>query len=141
MRSCTQSFRFWLALFAGLAVLEGIQAQTGADPTRPPGAWMAAQQPHSPGSELATEPASPGAQIVVISPTRKFAMVNGQAVRPGETYNGARLVAIYEDGVAWQRDGVTERTRNSPAVQKKIRGAEPMASAKKSRKTVNGEVQ
>ncbi len=79
-------------------------------------------------------------QIVVIGPERKFAMVNGQMVRPGETYRGSKLVAINEDGAVWRRDGVTEKSSMSPGVSKKIMGAEPMAGkAKAKKKPVNGE--
>ena len=140
----TGSLKFpcaWLVTLLGLIAVPSAQAQAMADPTRPAPAWLA-MQAQGPSSEPVAEPVSLDVQIVVIGPERKFAMVNGQTVRPGETYRGSKLVAINEDGAVWRRDGVTERSSMSPGVSKKIMGAEPMAGkAKAKKKPVNGEGQ
>jgi hypothetical protein len=136
--SRVRPLRFWLAALAGFAA-HGMAAAQMADPTRPPGAYVAGQQPRA--AEGLADPASTDAQIVVSGPSRRFAIVNGQAVRPGETVNGARLVAINKDGAVWDRDGVTERSDSSPAIRKTIRQAEPKDGKSKAKKSANGEVQ
>ena len=116
----------WLVLLAGTLLAMGASAQS--DPTRPPPAWLAGQQPVAPGAEAqSAEPTNPSAQIVVLSESRKFVVVNGQAIHLGESYNGARLVAIHRDGIVWRRDGVSEKAGANPAKSKK--------------KTATGEVQ
>ena len=134
-RSCA----CWLAVALGLGTLAPSQAQT--DPTRPASAWLAAQQQGVSGDPLA-EPSAPGVQIVVIGASRKFAMINGHPVRQGETYNGAKLLAVNEDGAVWQRDGAKEKSSMSPGIQKKLKSMEPTADkAKSNKKTVNGRIQ
>ena len=107
----------WSMAILALTVLGPCHAQALADPTRPPAAWLAAQ-PRAPGAEVVAEPTTPGVHIVVMGPTRKFVMVDGQAVRQGETINGSRLAAIDQDGVVWQRGGTREKSSMSPNVQK-----------------------
>ena len=132
----------WLGVLMGLAALAPVQAQTMADPTRPAPAWLAAQPPVPGAAPVVAEPTSPDVQIVVIGPSRKFAMVNGKPMRQGEIYNGARLVGIDHKGVVWQRDGTKEKMSMSPAVEKKIAGAGPTTGRGKSGKpVVHGEDQ
>lgn len=107
-----------LLMTAGLAASSLSHAQTSGDPTRPSPAWMALQ-PKPPGvAAVQVEAGAPGAQIVVVGPTRKFAMVDGQAVRPGETYKGSKLLGIGSNGLLWQTEGRREFTSMSPGVQK-----------------------
>ena len=129
-------------LSVGLTVPGPAQAEGMSDPTRPAAAWLAAQQPHAPGAEVVVaEPATPGIHIVVIGRTRKFAMVNGQAIRPGETYNGSRLVGVNDDGAVWQRDGRQEKTSMSPDVEKRPSAGQRWPKGKRSSDegTLNGE--
>lgn len=130
----------WAALLAVLATAAPCLAQALADPTRPAAAWLAAQ-PRPPGAPAADETSSHGVQITVTGPTRRFAIVDGYAVRVGETHNGAKLVAINQDGVVWQRGGVQEKSATSPAVQKIPSSTlgSTMRAERNSRKTVNGE--
>jgi hypothetical protein len=116
-----------LAAFAALAVLAPCHAQTLADPTRPAAVWLAAQ-PRTPGASAPAEPGTPGAQIVVIGPSRKFAIVDGHPVQAGDHYNGAKLVDIDKDSLVWQRGTGSERSSMYPAVEKTApggRGAQP----------------
>lgn len=106
-----------LFAIAGLVISALAYAQSSGDPTRPPPAWLALQ-PRLPGAPVEVERGTPGAQIVIVGPSRKFAMVDGQAVYPGETYRGSKLLGIGHDGVTWQTDGHREKTSMSPAVQK-----------------------
>ncbi len=141
---------FRLAAILGLAAMVPCHAQTLPDPTRPAPAWLAAQARVTGGAaagvaEVAApeQPIAPGVRIVVTGPTRKFAIVDGEAVRPGESYNGSRLASIDPDGVTWQKGGAQEKSSMSPDVQKtepgKPRPQQARPSAKK--KPMNGEGQ
>lgn len=130
-----------LAAFTALVALAPCQAQTLADPTRPAAAWLAAQA-RPPGSAPAAEPGTPGAQIVVVGPSRKFAIVDGHAVHAGDSYNGAKLVDIDKTGLVWQRGAGSERSSMNPAVEKTAPGgrdAQPSHPAIR-KKILNGEV-
>ncbi len=105
-----------LVLIAGLAASALSYAQSG-DPTKPAPAWLALQS-KVPGAAVEVERETPGAQIVIIGPSRKFAMVDGHAVRPGETYKGSKLLGIGPEGVTWQTEGRRELTTMSPGVAK-----------------------
>src|SRR5690349_10901018 len=106
-----------LATFVAFVMLVPCHAQTLADPTRPAAAWLAAQ-PAKPGASAPSEPGTPGAQIVVVGPSRKFAIVDGQAVHAGDRHNGAKLVDIDKDSLVWQRGTSSERSSMHPAVEK-----------------------
>ena len=126
-----------VALFC-LAGIDVAQADAMADPTRPAPEWLAAQ----PGAEGVGVDAAPGLRVVVIGPSRKFAIIDGQMVRQGEIYNGAKLVGIYPGGVVLQGDGGKERLSMSPAVEKKVRVSKPVPGKPKPKKNVlNGEGQ
>lgn len=106
-----------LLLLAGLFVAAPLHAQASGDPTRPAVAWLAVQ-PKLPGAVVEAAPGTPGAQIVVSGPSRKFAMVDGNAVRTGETYKGSKLLGIGADGLTWQTGDKLEMSSMSPAVIK-----------------------
>jgi len=109
-----------LLLLVGIAASAPAIAQTSGDPTKPPPVWLA-MQPRPPGAVAAVEveaAGTPDTQIIIVGPARKFAMVDGQAVRPGETYKGSKLLSIGPDGVIWQTEGRREVTSMSPGVQK-----------------------
>jgi MSHA biogenesis protein MshK len=128
-----------LLAIAGLATTALCHAQASGDPTRPPLVWLALQ-PKLPGAVAEAAPVTPGAQIVIVGPARKFAMVDGQAVRPGETYRGSKLLAVGDDGVTWQTEGQPQSTSMSPGVEKTdpaARRSTPSA-AKTRAKTLNG---
>ena len=129
------------ALLAALVALGPARADLLADPTRPAAEWLAAQPP-VPGGEVAGSGTETGVQVLVIGRARKFAIVDGQLVRQGDSYNGARLVGIQHDGVVMQRDGSKEKLSMNPAVEKKVRVSKPAAGRAKSEKiVVNGEGQ
>jgi len=130
-----------MALVCLLGIGVAHAADAVADPTRPAAEWLAAQ-PVVPGAEEAGYDLAPGVRVLVIGPARKFAIIDGQMVRQGETYNGAKLVSVRPEGVVLQRDGSKERLSMSPAVVKKVRVSKPAASRSKSKKKVlNGEGQ
>lgn len=72
-----------LALLALLAAA-GAVAQGLPDPTRPPPEFMR-------DADLS---AAPVLQSIMISPTRRTAIINGQTVRQGEKYRDAEVLEI-----------------------------------------------
>jgi hypothetical protein len=79
----------WLAWLAGFAAMPALAAESQRDPTRPP-----------PGVALSTSTGSPGAdgglQAVLISPQRRAAIINGQTIELGDSYDEERLVEVSE---------------------------------------------
>lgn len=112
------------------------------DPTRPAPEWLAAQA-RVPASELAEhDSASAGVRVIVLGATRKFAIIDGQLIRVGQTYHGVKLVRIRPEGVVLHKDGGEELLNMSPAVTKKVHVPRPSAGRVPSRnKTANGESQ
>jgi hypothetical protein len=113
----------WLAGLVALVTLVPCHAQTLVD-------------------SAPAEPGTPGAQIVVVGPSRKFAIVDGHPVQTGDHYNGAKLVDIDKDSLVWQRGTGSERSSMHPAVVKTAPGgrdAQPSHPAIR-KKILNGEV-
>ncbi len=141
MQPASPPYRLRLAFaLATLAASVPIQAQTMADPTRPPAAWLAAQaRPAGAPEALVPEVVTaPDVQIVVSGPTRQFAMVDGVAVRPGETYKGARLVSVHS-GPVWLKGGSVLQPNVTSLVEKKTMGdARSATPAKPRKKKING---
>lgn len=128
MSACVRSVGLALMAAAWTAVSAPVRAAPLADPTRPANEWLAAQ----PGADGAPAgDALPGVRVVVAGRARKLAIIDGQLVRLGETYNGARLVGVGPDGVVLQKDGSKEKLSMSPAVEKKTRLAQPAAGGGK----------
>ena len=134
--------RFFAAIaVACLGSIETALAVTLVDPTRPAPEWLALQ-PMMPGAAATASDSAPNVRVLVIGPARKFAIIDGQMIRVGETYNGARLVGFHADGVVIQKDGVNEKLSMTPAVVKKVEGSKPVVGRTKSgKKVVNGEGQ
>jgi MSHA biogenesis protein MshK len=88
-------------------------AQGLTDPTRPPAALL-------PEAAPASDASGPALQSILISPTRKLAIINGQTVRPGDKVGDARVVRITENEVVL-RDGRQSQTlKLFPQIQKKM---------------------
>lgn len=126
-----------LGLWAG--GLSPTLADTLPDPTRPPDAWLALQ-PATADSPQASKGDEAGLSVIVLGPTRKFAIIDGQLVRQGHSANGVRLVSLRSESAVVQTDNSTDRLSMSPAVVKKIRPAKPAAS-RPAKQVVNGESQ
>lgn len=93
------------ALVAAAALLVAASAAHGQalrDPTRPPG----------PGARTATgkaEQSGYNLQSVLISPERRYAIINGEIVPIGGSVGGAELVAVAPERVTLRtRDGLRE---------------------------------
>ncbi len=102
------------------------QEQITTDPTRPP-AGVAAEAPKGAvaGNQL---------QSVMISPTRKAAIINGVMVELGGKYGDAVLTKVAEDEVVLQSGSSKLVLKLHPNVDKKIEvaQAEPIAPPAKS---------
>lgn len=99
-------------------------AQGVADPTRPPG--MMAETP-----EAAAAGGGPVLQSVMLSPTRKLAVISGEMVELGGRYGGARLVRLTETEAVLQSGGERTVLRLHPQVDKKPAGGKTANTAKK----------
>ena len=123
-----------------LAMVASAASHAQFDPTRPHPAWVAAQAPIGTQS-AAREPINQVPQIIVMGPSRKFAIVDGQSVQPGETYNGAKLLGIDGGDVVWQRGGGQEKSSMSPGVEKAApgKGSRERQLVNVRKKILNGE--
>ncbi len=120
---------FGLLALAGFGLAGAVSAQSLSDPTRPAPEWLAAQPPVAGAVAAQDVAATPGVlRVLVIGHTRKFAIIDRQLVRYGETYNGSKLVGINPDGVVLQKDGRKEKLSMNPAVEKRIKSHKPLAS-------------
>jgi MSHA biogenesis protein MshK len=98
-----------LSLLFAASTSQAALAQALSDPTRPPSA----------ASPQESEAAPSRLQSVLISPTRKIAVIDGRTVRLGERVGDATLVAIAPSEVTLQRGAKYETLRMHPAVEKK----------------------
>lgn len=90
---CAVAFIFML----GLMVFQA-RAEDLPDPTRPPAGIRAPAAAHGTADNL-----SVGLHTVIISDSRRAAIIDGQTVELGEEHRGARLVEVNESGVVMQR--------------------------------------
>jgi len=82
------------------SVLCPLMAEDLPDPTRPPASIFA---PAAGAGREATENRSSGLHTVIISETRRAAIIDGQTVELGGEHGGARLIEVNEGGVVLQR--------------------------------------
>lgn len=107
----------WVRRLAGLTACWVALASSalGADlpdPTRPPPALTA------PAGEAA--PAAPVLQSVLLSPTRRAAIISGQTVVLGGTYQGARLIRITESEAVLRDGGKVQTLKLYPDLHKQM---------------------
>jgi MSHA biogenesis protein MshK len=91
-------------LFALQSAVPGAQAETLQDPTRPPASSLAASNAPAAAS------AGPRLQSILVAREaggRRLAVIDGETVRLGEQFRGARLVRIGDNEVELARG--TER--------------------------------
>jgi MSHA biogenesis protein MshK len=114
-----------LLLFAVLSACPAAHAQGAlADPTRPP-----TMMPAEPAGDAA-QPAG-RLQSILISGTRKLAVIDGVAVPLGGKVDGATLVAIDETGVKLKRGEAIETLKLYPGIERQA--IEAAADKKESR--------
>lgn len=90
--------------FLSLAVISPLHAEDLPDPTRPPASIFAPSAGVGIGAgREATESLSSGLHTVIISDTRRAAIINGQTIELGGEYGNARLIEVNEGSVVLQR--------------------------------------
>jgi MSHA biogenesis protein MshK len=104
-----------LALGAGLSLCTCTYAQALTDPTRPPIDIYADPD----ASAQVGAPTAFTLQSVMITPTRRTAIISGERVTLGGTYAGSRVVRITESEVVLRSSYGTETLRMYPAVAMK----------------------
>jgi MSHA biogenesis protein MshK len=98
-------------LACALSAVGPVCAENLPDPTRP--ADTPAASAGVPGASAEGVP-----QVVRISNDRKSAIIGGQNVRVGDTYNGARVVNITESGIVLKSGSDTQTLKLFPGVEK-----------------------
>jgi MSHA biogenesis protein MshK len=83
-----------------ISVLSPLHAEDLPDPTRPPASILA---PAAGAGRDATENQSSGLHSIIISETRRAAIIDGQTVELGGEHENARLIEVNEGGVVLQR--------------------------------------
>jgi len=91
---------------------------TRYDPTQPPSAWSAAQAGSQGGAGVVAPADSAGSRLVLIGRSRKFAVIDGQVVKPGEPYNGSKVLAITPQEVVVE--DASKSVNLAPGVEKKV---------------------
>lgn len=90
----------------------GLWAQAMNDPMRPPAAYVDAE---SGGGEAG----GPVLQSVMISPTLKAAIINGEMVKLGGKFGSARLVKVSESEVVLRSGEEMQVLKMYPGVEKR----------------------
>lgn len=107
-------------LLPALALLwfTGAWGGVASDPTRPPPAWLAAQPSAQGTVSQANQQSEPGLQLIVVGPTRRFAVIDGEVVKPGDAFNGSKVLHIDAGQVVVQDP--SKSLKLTPAVEKKV---------------------
>jgi MSHA biogenesis protein MshK len=107
-------------LSAGLAVIAllaaaPLQAQGMSDPMRPPREILGGAE------HVETPPSTSPAQVVIISPDRRQATINGRTVSVGGRYGDATLTKISDEELVLQKPDSTEVIRLYSSVNRRMR--------------------
>ena len=87
-----------------MSVFCPLHAEDLPDPTRPPASiFVPATGTGAGGEREATVNHSSGLHLVIISKTRRAAIIDGQSVELGEEHGNAKLIEVNEGGVVLQR--------------------------------------
>jgi hypothetical protein len=112
-----------LAIFGGMALMAGVTGATAqgiVDPTKPPPGWMpvdpkvaaAKAKPKGESDDQASVPVS----ILLVGPTRRFALVRGEVV--DNKSPGAKIVEVKRNDVVIQTERGRETLNLFPDVEK-----------------------
>ncbi len=107
--------RLWLALFLGVTTAGYAAAQGMSDPTRPPGGLADAVEAVGSGG--------PVLQSVMLSPSRKVAVISGEMVVLGGRYGSSRLVRLTETEAVLKNGADVTVLRLHPQVIKRTAGS------------------
>lgn len=103
-----------LAISGFLLCLPLVHAQDLPDPTRPPAAMDTRPEPAA-----GTQAGGPMLQSVLISPTRKAAIISGRTVALGEKFGDARVVKITETEVVLRNGKEMQTLKLFPDIEKR----------------------
>lgn len=122
-RNSPQGAAASIFLLAAIALAGGAHA-AGKDPTVPPAAWQAVQ-PVTPGTKALTTVDTSSVRLVLVGKTRQLALIDGQVIKPGDSYNGVKVEAIGRNQV--QMEEKEKSLKLVPGVEKKkvSRGVAP----------------
>ena len=110
-----------------LGCLSPAWSQPLSDPSRPPKAWVAAPAKGA-GTPAAAEPERPPQlQSLLIGPSGKYAIIDGQLVGVGDTFKDARVVAVTPAGVVLSSERGEQTLSLFPNVEK--RSTRPAAAS------------
>lgn len=91
-------------------------AESLPDPTRPPGRLDASLGPGGPASAQG----GPVLQSVIISPTRRAAIISGETVELGGRYGDAKLVKVTESEAVLKAQDTVQTLKLFPEVEKRL---------------------
>jgi hypothetical protein len=100
--------------------------QALSDPTRPPQAWLDAQLKAAGAATAAEQEVAPHLQSLLIGPSRRYAIIDGQLLGVGDTFRDARVVAVRPTEVVLRSERGTQTLRLFPDVEK--RPVKPVAA-------------
>lgn len=115
-----------LILLAALMTTGVAGAQGITDPTRPPGGLSDTAE--------ATVTGGPVLQSVMLSPSRKVAVISGEMVVLGGRYGSSRLIRLTETEAVLKNGGETTVLRLHPLVDKRATGPDAAKGARKTAK-------
>lgn len=104
-----------LATLLVLAAAPATAATGITDPTKPPPAWMPVD-PKAATKKVEIEEVGPPVQILLVGPTRRFALVRGELA--GDKTSGTRLLDVKRNDVIVQSERGRETLNLFPDVQK-----------------------
>jgi hypothetical protein len=132
----------WTIAALSLMLVSPAWGQALSDPTRPPQAWLAAQQ-KAPGAPAGEQESRPLLQSLLIGPSRRYAIIDGQVLGVGDTFRDARVVAVTPAAVVLRSARGTQMLKLFPDVEKRpvkavATGAAPAPAKAKHRISLTG---
>lgn len=103
-----------LTISGFMLCLPSVHAQDLPDPTRPPAVMDARPEPTA-----GVQAGGPVLQSVLISPTRKAAIISGRTVALGEKFGDARVVKITETEVVLRNGKEMQTLKLFPEIEKR----------------------
>lgn len=95
-----------LLVIVALALAGGAIAEDLPDPTRPPAGYASGE----------TVSVGPVLQSVLISPTRRIAIISGKTVKVGDKYEGTRVASISDNEVVLKNGKTSQVLRLYPVL-------------------------
>jgi len=115
---CAACLRWAIAALA-LGCVSPAWGQALSDPTRPPQEWLAAQPKVAGTPSAFDQEAPPHLQSLLIGPSRNYAIIDGQLVGVGDTFNDARVVKVSPSEVVLRSERGIQTLRLFPDVEKR----------------------